>query len=97
MKVGYVRVSTSDQNPARQEEALRNHGVERIFMEKISGKDMNRPKLKELLDFVREGDTVMVESYSRLARSTKDLLFIVDKIQEKEVSFVSFFNDRPRV
>ena len=50
MKVGYIRVSTADQNPARQEEALRQHGVERVFEEKISGKDMNRPKLKELLD-----------------------------------------------
>lgn len=63
--------------------------MERVFEEKISGKDMNRPKLKELLDFVREGDTVIVESYSRLARSTKDLLFIIDKLQEKKVSFVS--------
>ena len=89
MTVGYIRVSTADQNPARQEEALKSHGVERIFEEKISGKDMNRPKLKELLDFVREGDTVVVESYSRLARSTKDLLFIIDKLQEKKVSFVS--------
>ena len=80
MKVGYIRVSTADQNPARQEEALRQHGVERVFEEKISGKDMNRPKLKELLDFMREGDTVIVESYSRLARSTKDLLFIIDKL-----------------
>ena len=89
MIVGYIRVSTSDQNPARQEESLRQHGVERVFEEKISGKDMNRPKLRELLDFVREGDTVIVESYSRLARSTKDLLSIIDKLQEKKVSFVS--------
>ena len=87
--VGNIRVSTADQNPARQEKALRQHGVERVFEEKISGKDMNRPKLKELLDFVREGDTAIVESYSRLARSTKDLLFIIDKLQEKKVSFVS--------
>lgn len=89
MKVGYIRVSTADQNPARQEEALRQHGVERVFEEKISGKDMNRPKLKELLDFVREGDIVIVDSYSRMARSTKDLLFIIDKLHEKKVSFVS--------
>lgn len=89
MTVGYIRVSSADQNPARQEEALKSHGVERVFEEKIFGKDMNRPKLKELLDFVREGDTVIGESYSRLARSTKDLLFIIDKLQEKKVSFVS--------
>ena len=80
MKVGYVRGSTADQNSARQKEALRQHGVERIFEEKISGKDMNRPKLKELLNFVREGDILTVESYSRLARSTKDLLFIIEKL-----------------
>ena len=89
MTVGYIRGSTADQNPARQEEALESYGVERVFEEKISGNDMNRPKLKELLDFVREGDTVVVESYSRLARSTKDLLFIIDKLQEKKVSFIS--------
>ncbi len=50
MIVGYIRASTADQNPARQEEAFKNHGVERVFEEKISGKDMNRPKLRELLD-----------------------------------------------
>lgn len=71
MKVGYIRGSTTNQNPARKEEALRKHEVERVFAEKISGKYMNRPKLKELLDFVREGDTVIVESYSSLARSKK--------------------------
>lgn len=89
MIVGYIRVSTTDQNPARQEEALKLHNVERIFEEHVSGKDMNRPKLNELLDFVREGDVVIVESYSRLARSTKDLLTIIDKLQDKKVSFVS--------
>ena len=86
---GYIRVSTADQNPARQEDALRQNGVERVFEEKVSGKDMNRPKLNELLDFVWEGDTAIVESCSRLVRSTKDLLFIIGKLQEKGVSFVS--------
>ena len=89
MIVGYIRVSTTDQNPARQEEALKLHNVERIFEEHVSGKDMNRPKLNELLDFVREGDVVIVESYSRLARSTRDLLTIIDKLQDKKVSFIS--------
>lgn len=63
--------------------------MERVFEEKISGKDMNRPKLKELLDFVREGDIIIVEFSSRLARTTKDLLLIIDKLHEKKVSFVS--------
>lgn len=89
MIVGYIRFSTTDQNPARQEEALKLHNVERIFEEHVSGKDMNRPKLNELLDFVREGDVVIVESYSRLARSTRDLLTIIDKLQDKKVSFIS--------
>lgn len=89
MIVGYIRVSTTDQNPARQEEALKLHNVERIFEEHVSGKDMNRPKLNELLDFVREGDVVIDESYSRLARSTRDLLTIIDKLQDKKVSFIS--------
>lgn len=89
MTVGYISVSTVEQNPARQGETLKYHRVERIFEKKISGKDMNRPKLNELLGFVWERDTAIVESYSRLGRSTKDLLFIIDKLQEKKVSFVS--------
>lgn len=89
MTVGYISVSTVEQNPARQGEALKYHRVERIFEKKISGKDMNRPKLNELLDFVWKGDTAIVEAYSRLVRSTKDHLFIIDKLHEKKVSFVS--------
>lgn len=85
MKVVYIRVSATDQDPARQEEALKTQGVERVFGEHVSSKDMNRPTLKGLLDFVREGD-VVVESYSRLARSTRELVSIIDKFQEKRVS-----------
>ena len=87
MKVGYVRVSTEEQNTARQEVALKD--VEKLFIEKVSGKDMNRPQLRALLDFVREGDVVVVESYSRLARSTKDLLSIIEQLENKGVKFVS--------
>lgn len=93
MKVGYVRVSTCDQNPARQVEALQDYGTDRIFEEKVSGKNLNRPGLKDLLGFIRDGDTVVVESYSRLARSTKDLLSLIDKFQEKHVGFVSLKED----
>ena len=89
MKVGYVRVSTKEQNTARQEKAMHELGVERIYLEKISGKDTNRPELKAMLDYVREGDTLIVESYSRLARSTQDLLNIVDQLTKKNVSFIS--------
>ena len=89
MKVGYVRVSTVEQNEARQIEALEKHGIEKWFVEKVSGKDMNRPELQNLLDFVREGDTVYVHDFSRLARSTKDLLEIVERLNGKGVHLVS--------
>lgn len=89
MKVGYVRVSTVEQNEQRQIEALEKHGIEKWFMEKISGKDTNRPELKNMLEFVREGDTVYIHDFSRLARSTKDLLGIVEQLNTKGVHLVS--------
>lgn len=89
MKVGYVRVSTAEQNTARQEVLMQNLGVEKVFIDKMSGKNTDRPQLKEMLNFVREGDTVIVESFSRLARSTRDLLDIVNQLNEKNVKFVS--------
>ncbi len=89
MKVAYVRVSTAEQNEARQVEALQAHGIEKWFTEKISGKDANRPKLQEMLDFVREGDTIYIHDFSRLARSTKDLLEIIEQLQAKKVNLVS--------
>lgn len=89
MKVAYIRVSTEGQNTARQEEAMKGLGVERCFIEKISGKNTDRPQLKAMMDFVREGDTLIVESYSRLARSTHDLLDIVEALTKKGVAFVS--------
>ena len=61
-KIGYIRVSTQEQNTARQELLLKSLGVERVYMEKISGKDTDRPQLKQMMDYVREGDTVVVES-----------------------------------
>lgn len=89
MKVAYVRVSTVEQNEARQVEALKVHDIEKWFIEKVSGKDMNRPELKKMLEFVREGDTVYIHDFSRLARSTKDLLDIVEGLQKKGVHLVS--------
>lgn len=89
MKVAYIRVSTEGQNTARQEEAMKSMGVEKCYIEKISGKNTDRPQLKAMMDFVRDGDTLIVESYSRLARSTHDLLEIVDALSKKGVSFVS--------
>lgn len=66
MKVGYVRVSSETQNTARQEVIMQQYNAERVFSEKISGKDTNRPELQKMLEFVRDGDIVIVESYSRL-------------------------------
>lgn len=89
MKVAYIRVSTIEQNTARQEEAMEEMGIEKTFIEKASAKDTNRPQLLSMIDFIREGDVVYVESFSRLARSTEDLLNIVKSIQEKGATIIS--------
>ena len=72
MKVGYIRVSTATQNLARQEVLMQELGVEMVFVDQLSGKNTERPELQKLLAFVRDGDTVVVESISRFARNTKD-------------------------
>ncbi len=89
MKVGYIRVSTQEQNTIRQEVLMQELGAEQIFIDRMSGKNMDRPELKRLLTFVRAGDCVIVESISRFARNTRDLLELIDQIQKKEVQFVS--------
>ena len=89
MNIAYVRVSTVEQNEARQLEGLKKYQIDKWFTEKVSGKDTNRPELKNMLEFVREGDTVYVHDFSRLARSTKDLLDIVDQLNRKNVHLVS--------
>lgn len=88
-KIGYIRVSTEHQETARQQEIMVNYEVERIFSEKISGANTDRPQLKDMLDYVREGDTLYVESISRLGRSTKDLLNIIDSLTAKGVTLIS--------
>lgn len=89
MHVAYIRVSTAEQNEQRQVDAMQQYGIEKWFIEKVSGKDKNRPKLQEMLNFVREGDTVHIHDFSRLARSTKDLLDIVEQLNQKNVRLVS--------
>lgn len=89
MKVGYARVSTTEQHEDRQLRTLEELGAEKTYIDKLSGKDTNRPQLNEMLEFVREGDTVIVSEYSRLARSTKDLLNIIENLKAKNVSVVS--------
>lgn len=89
MRLGYVRVSTAQQNEAMQLEVMKQYEVEKIFTEKISGKDTNRPKLKELLEFAREGDSIVIYSFSRLARNTKDLLELVEYFDKKGIQLIS--------
>ena len=89
MKVGYIRVSTQEQNTIRQEVLMQELGAEQVFIDRMSGKNMDRPELKRLLTFVRAGDCVIVESISRFARNTRDLLELIDQLQKKEVQFVS--------
>jgi len=89
MKVAYIRVSTAEQNTARQEEALKGLGIEKFFIEKVSGKNMDRPKLQEMLSYVREGDTCYCVDFSRMARSCQHLLSICELLQNKSVHLVS--------
>lgn len=89
MKIGYVRVSSLDQNEERQLVTMKKYEVEKVFIEKMSAKDKDRPKLQEMLDYVRDGDSVIVHDLSRLARNTKDLLEIVEYLNQKEVNLVS--------
>ena len=89
MRIAYIRVSTVEQNEARQIEAMQKYDIEKWFTEKVSAKDTNRPKLKEMLDFAREGDTVHIHDFSRLARSKKDLLEIVETLNSKGIHLVS--------
>ena len=89
MKVGYIRVSTQEQNTIRQEVLMQELGAEQVFIDCMSGKSMDRPELKRLMTFVRTGDFVIVESISRFARNTRDLLELIEQLQQKEVQFVS--------
>ena len=89
MQVGYIRISTAGQNTARQEVLMRELGVEMVFIDRMSGKNTDRPELKRMMAFVRQGDTVVVESISRFARNTRDLLELVEQLTAKGVEFVS--------
>lgn len=89
MKYAYVRVSTVEQNEERQIEGLEKHGIDKWFVEKVSGKDTNRTELQTMLDVAKAGDTIYVHDFSRLARSTKDLLAIVEMLTEREINLVS--------
>lgn len=89
MNIAYIRVSTVEQNEGRQVEALKKHNIDKTFIEKVSAKDTNRSELKAMIDFAREGDTIFIHSFDRLARSTKNLLDIVEQLQSKGIHLVS--------
>lgn len=89
MNIAYVRVSTVEQNDGRQLEGLKQYNIDKWFTEKISAKDTNRPELKKMIDFAREGDTIYIWDFSRLARSTKDLLDLVETFKAKGIHLIS--------
>ena len=89
MKIGYIRVSTKEQNTIRQEYLMESLGVDEIYIDRMSGKTRDRPELNKMLDYVRKGDTVVVESISRFARNTRDLLDLTEQLTAKGVEFVS--------
>ncbi len=89
LNIAYIRVSTVEQNEARQVEAMKQYKIDKVYQEKVSAKNTDRPKLQEMLDFAREGDTIYVADFSRLARSTKDLLELVELLESKGVQLVS--------
>ena len=93
-KIFYARVSTVEQNEDRQITMAKEQGIDvtddqSFYLDKMSGMDTKRPRLNDMLAYVRKGDTVIVESYSRLSRNTTDLLTIIDKLNKKGVAFVS--------
>ena len=89
MRIGYVRCSTAEPNEARQLKMMEEQQAEKIFIEKASGKNVDRKDFKAMMAYIREGDTVIVESISRIARNTRDLLSIISELTSKGVEFVS--------
>ncbi len=89
MKIGYIRISTADQNTARQELLMEQLGVDEVYVDRMSGKNTTRPELQKMMEYVRRGDTVIVESISRFARNTRDLLELVEQLSAKGVEFIS--------
>jgi len=89
VRVGYIRVSTKEQNTARQDNAFSKLELDKIFTEKISGKNRKRPQLEAMLNYIREGDILYIESLSRLGRSTKDLINIVEELEARKVQIIS--------
>lgn len=88
-RMAYCRCSSVEQNESRQLEALKSYNIYKTYVEKASGKDRERPMLKQLLDFLREGDTLYIKDFSRLARSVKDLLSIIEELDTRGIKLIS--------
>jgi len=90
MNVAYVRVSTSEQNEDRQIKGIEaQYQIDKWYIEKVSGENTNRNELQSMIDYVREGDKIIIKDFSRLARSIKDLLDFVDLFESKKVGAVT--------
>lgn len=89
MRVAYIRCSTVEQNESRQLKLMEEQNTEKMFIDKASGKNTDRPAFKEMMSFIRSGDIVICESISRIARNTRDLLSIVAEFTDKDVEFIS--------
>ena len=87
--IAYVRVSTIEQNEERQIAALDKFNIDKWFIEKVSAKDTNRPELKSMLNYIREGDKVYIHDFSRLARNTADLLQLVEQLTSMGITLIS--------
>lgn len=87
--IAYIRVSTEEQNEARQIAALKPYNIDKWFVEKMSGKNIERPKFKEMMNYIREGDTIYIKDFSRLSRSTSDLLNIIEELKNRNIRLIS--------
>lgn len=89
MKIGYARVSSTDQNLDRQIEALKRAGVEKLFQEKMSGKNMtSREELQKALQFLREKDVLVIESLERLGRNYDEIIYMVQQLDQKDIGLI---------
>lgn len=89
MLIGYARVSTDDQKNDRQIDQLKEYGCEKIYEEKMTGTKKERPELNKLIEQIRKGDTIIVIELTRLSRSTKDLFYLVELIEQKGANMKS--------
>ena len=85
----YIRVSTIDQNEARQKEALKPYNIDKWCIDKASGKNTDCPKFKEMMNYIRGGDTIYIKDFSRLSRSTSGLLKIIEMLEKQKINLVS--------